>query len=329
MRSAEARSSAGTACGKVILLGEHAVVHGVPAIAVGIDRGAKARAFAKGQGPSELHVQSWNVDVREGDTASMLGRAFTAIVEATRTHLEGEGIPFEPCLVEASADLPPGGGLGCSAATGVAVARALDPSAAPSVVAARAMEWERVFHGNPSGIDAAVAARGGSVLFERGAPIVQLRVRSELTLVIGSSGMASSTKSMVDLVAKKLSTQPDVTRGIFERIRGLVREARAAIEAGDVATLGRLLVENQACLAELSLSTPEIDALCRIAAERGALGAKLTGAGGGGSVVALVDSTEVGERVLAGWRAAGFDGFSARVRAPSDTPTRCREEVSL
>ena len=164
----------------------------------------------------------------------MLGRAFTAIVEATRTHLEGEGIPFEPCLVEASADLPPGGGLGCSAATGVAVARALDPSAAPSVVAARAMEWERVFHGNPSGIDAAVAARGGSVLFERGAPIVQLRVRSELSLVIGSSGMASSTKSMVDLVAKKLSTQPDVTRGIFERIRGLVRDARAAIEAGDV-----------------------------------------------------------------------------------------------
>ena len=323
----EVRMPLGMACGKVILLGEHAVVHGVPAIAVGIDRGAHARATPILGQLCELAVAKWDVDVREGQDEPMLARAFTALVQATRRDLAAEDRLLKACRIEASAELPPGGGLGCSAATGVAVARALDPLASATEVARRAMEWERVFHGNPSGIDAAVAARGGCVYFKRGEPITPLRLRGELVLAVGSTGLASSTKSMVDAVARRLEADRAGTTRLFEEIHGFVREARVALETFDVLALGRTLEKNQLALSELSLSTTDIDTMCALARSRGALGAKLTGAGGGGSVIALVDSLELGERVVAAWASAGFSGFVSRVRAHAEAPLARQEEA--
>lgn len=323
----DSRFPLGIACGKVILLGEHAVVHGVPAIAVGIDRGAHARVAPLDRGPCELFVPGWDVDLREGADEPMLARAFTALVETTRRKLAEQGRTLEPCRVEASADLPPGGGLGCSAATGVAVARALDPFASSSEVAHRAMEWERVFHGNPSGIDAAVAARGGCVYFKRGEPITPLRLRGDLVLAVGSTGVASSTKSMVDAVAKRLADDPEGTTALFEEVHALVQKARVALETSDIHALGRALAKNQAVLAALSISTPEIDRMCGLALARGALGAKLTGAGGGGCVIALVESVEAGDRVVDAWTKNGFSGFVSRVRAHAESPTSRHEEA--
>lgn len=320
----------GMACGKVILLGEHAVVYGVPAIAVGIERGAHARAVRLARGPSELRVTGWDVHVREHEEGPALARAFTELLHATREALAATGATLESYRVEAAADLPPGGGLGCSAATGVAVARALDPSASASEIAARVMAWERVFHGNPSGVDAAVSARGGCVYFERGAPLVPLRLRggADLVLAVGSTGVASSTKFMVELVAERLASAPGPTGESFEQIRGLVRAARVAIEAGDLPALGRALSQNQAALAGLALSTPEIERMCALALDAGALGAKLTGAGGGGSVVALVDSLDRGAAVVAAWEEAGFGGFVSRVRGQPESASARRLAVA-
>lgn len=323
----DSRSPLGIACGKVILLGEHAVVHGVPAIAVGIDRGAHARATLLSAGPSELLVPEWDVHVREGESGPMIAQAFSEIVRVTRERLAESGRALVPSRVEGLADLPPGGGLGCSAATGVAVARALDPSANAAEIASRVMAWERVFHGNPSGVDAAVAARGGCVYFQRGEPIVSLRLRGELTLAVGSTGVPSSTKTMVDAVAARLASDPVGTRALFEAVRHLVFRARGAIESGDVTALGRTLDENQDVLDRLSLSTSAIDTMCRAAKATGALGAKLTGAGGGGSVVALVDSVDQGERVVAAWQRDGFTGFVTRVRGSIERrPETVRED---
>ena len=313
----------GTARGKVILFGEHAVVYGVPAIAVGIERGARATAAPlEGGGPSTLRVRDWNMNVREDDRETPLARAFHDLLCVTRE----AGVAVDPVAVNAEADLPPGGGLGCSAALGVAVARALDRDAPSEVIAERASAWERVFHGNPSGIDAAVSALGGCVLFERGAgcekpAITRIRVPTVVHLCIGNSGQASSTRSMVEAVARLRERRPDTTQKAFDAIHTLVKNARLAIEAADRNAVGQLLDLNQMLLSGLFVSTPDIEQMCASARAAGALGAKLTGAGGGGCVVALVDTPEIGSKVLAAWKSDGFDGFLTTFGAP-DTARR-------
>jgi mevalonate kinase len=305
---------AAVACGKVILLGEHAVVYGIPAIAVGIEHGVRAEARSIARGPSRLAVREWGVDVEARDLdasegagggAADLGTALGAILRASGCE--------SPLAIDAKVELPPGGGLGCSAALGVAVARAIDPRAKIEAVMDRVMAWERVFHGNPSGIDAACAARGGCIAFTKGEGIENVHAGAPLTLCIGHSGVASSTKSMVEAVARLRERRPEVVQKTFDGIRSLVRNARLAIEAGDRFALGRLMDLNQMLLSGLFVSTTEIERLCGLARENGALGAKLTGAGGGGCVVALVSGASGAESVLEAWRGAGFEGFATRV----------------
>jgi mevalonate kinase len=291
----------GTARGKVILFGEHAVVFGVPAIAVGIDRGARATASPVPGEASVLHVGTWNINTSD-ENEEPIARAFAGVVRAT-----GAGA-FE---VTAEADLPPGGGLGCSAALGVAIARALDPNAGSERIAERANVWERVFHGNPSGVDAAVASLGGCVCFQRDAQpsIERIRVPGIVHLCIGNTGFASSTRSMVESVARLRERRPEMTQRTFDAIHTLVKNARLAIEALDRRAIGQLLDLNQMLLSGLFVSTPEIEQLCSTARGAGAFGAKLTGAGGGGCVVALVDTPEIGANVISAWKRDGFDGF--------------------
>jgi len=306
----------GRACGKLILAGEHAVVHGVPAVALGIDRGAVARATELSSGPCRLRVTTWSVEMTEtGDTE--LSRAFRALLDSVRA--DGELAPLE---VEATTELPAGGGLGCSAALGVAIARAVAPEASDDDIREHAMAWERIFHGNPSGVDAAVATLGGAVQFVRRdgqSTIEQLAPLGSLVFAIGHSGVASSTRTMVESVARQRAERPAAVEAIFESIRAVVAGVRAALESGDRATLGRLLDENQRLLHSLALSTPDIDTMCESARVAGALGAKLTGAGGGGCVLALAESRASAERVLSAWKARSFEGFVAEIHTRGRT----------
>ncbi|WP_394839351.1 mevalonate kinase [Pendulispora rubella] len=308
------------ASGKVILLGEHAVVYGVPALAVGISRGALARATPRDEGPSILRLDGLPVELRADDEERDLSRSFRAVLEASG--VQGS------FLVEARTDLPPGAGLGCSAALGVALARALDPGATAALTAERAMAWERVFHGNPSGVDTAVSAEGGCIYFERGRGFERVESATPLLLCVGHTGTISSTKSMVEAVARLRERRPEMVAKSFDAIRSLVRNARLAIEAGDVRALGQLMDLNQMLLSGLFLSTQEIERMCGLARDVGALGAKLTGAGGGGCVASLVENRDVAERVLHAWKEAGFEGFLAETTSGSrpadraETPAR-------
>lgn len=304
--------TSGSAHGKVILLGEHTVVHGAPAIAVGIDRGARAEATSLAPGEaSRLHLGG---EVIAADAASSddRARAFAALLA------EGRAAPS--VAVEAASELPAGGGLGSSAAIGVAIGRAVAALFDPvedGEAAARAVAWERVFHGNPSGIDTAAAAIGGCFRFtrEHGAHPLKIPVAKPLVLCVGWSGSASSTRLMVEGVARLRERKPEMVGKSIAGITALVENAALAIEDGDHLGLGRLLDLNQMILAGLLLSTGPIEDLCATARAAGALGAKLTGAGGGGSVIALVADDEAATRVLDAWRGAGFGGFVTRVGA--------------
>jgi mevalonate kinase len=309
-----------TAGGKVILFGEHAVVYGIPAIAAGIDRGASASASESKKPFSTLFVSGFDVTASEDPSDDApLSRAFRAVLEATR-----RDVTVGTVHVAASAELPPGGGLGCSAALGVAIARALDASADDGVISDRANAWEQVFHGNPSGIDVAVAARGGCIAYRRNEDgtrkIEPIILGRPLNFCVGHSGVASSTKTMVEAVARYRERKPDLAQKTFDGIHTLVKNARLALEAGDVKAVGQLFDLNQMLLSGLFVSTPEIEHLCASARSAGALGAKLTGAGGGGCVVAIVESRAAGAKVLEAWKREGFDGFETSVGAVAESP---------
>ena len=299
----------GRASGKVILLGEHAVVYGSPALAAGIERGARAEAKLAGEGrPSRLTLGELRVIADAG--GADLERAFAALL--------GEGSSLPPMEIVAESDLPPGGGLGSSAAIGVAVARAAMSAAdlAPDDAAAiaRATAWERVFHGNPSGIDAAAAALGACFRFTRAGGPEPIHAARDLPLVIGSSGTTASTREMVEGLAHLRDRKPEMVDRSITAIGALVDNARLAIEIGDLVGVGKLMDLNQMLLAGLMLSTERLEELCALARGAGALGAKLTGKGGGGAVIALCADEETSAEVLLAFRSRGFEGFTTKVR---------------
>ena len=199
--------------GKVILLGEHAVVHGCPAIAVGIERGVSADAKVAER--DLLRLAPWDMALRPDPRGSEpLERAFAAALEL---------YPERPALeLSAEVELPAGAGLGCSAAIGVAVLDAIDQTLgierSRTELADAALAWERIFHGNPSGIDNTMSAIGGVALYRKGEPLEPLRSNKPLHLVIGYSGESSSTKEMVASVARQLENDPGRVGKSFEGI---------------------------------------------------------------------------------------------------------------
>jgi len=287
--------------GKLILLGEHAVVYGVPAIAVGISAGVSAEA-------ARAHASVLSLGELRASAAedSELGRAFRALLGA---------LSAPPVHVAVTLGMPVGSGLGASAAIGVAIARSVLECQGEPVDERRVLEaagaWENVFHGSASGIDAAAAFHGGCLWFTRGEGVRRIPLGAELSLCVALAGPPASTRLMVEGVAKLRARRPELVDKALDGIRSRVENARLAIAAGDVAALGKLMDLNQMILSGLFVSTEGIEAACQAARDAGALGAKLTGAGGGGAVVALVENEP--EPVLAAFEALGLRCFAARV----------------
>ncbi len=295
-----------TACGKIILLGEHAVVHGETAIASSIGRSAEAFAQFADHTRLRLSDDSGTWVAEQGSELDQAFHALLQVLHATR-----------PVALDARIHIPTRAGLGSSAALGVAAARSvasllgLHPDAVRDVDAATA--WERVFHGNPSGIDVAVAARGGSIAYCRRLGARPVPMTAPLMLCLVQAGPRASTRSMVEAASRFLAAHAAQGAEILAAIREAVAAGTAALQTGDTNALGKAMNDNQRALRQWGLSTSVIDMLCADALRTGALGAKLTGAGGGGSVICLAPGRE--NHVLDAWRSRGFVGRTIRVGA--------------
>jgi mevalonate kinase len=280
--------------GKVILLGEHAVVYGHPALAGAL--GAGVVCHVEPADDDALEIEPWGV-------AEPIERAAQALRDALSVRT--------PARIRCVATVPPRAGLGSSAALAVALARALAGAfgcaRAPEDIERAAAAVERLFHENPSGVDVALATRGGFGVFRRGVGLEPIAA-PPLHLAVGLSGEPRSTAAMVAGVRARV--EADVAaRAALDRLGALAAHGRHVL--GDAAALGALFDEAQRDLASLGLSTPRLDELCARARAAGAAGAKLTGAGGGGAVIAVGAE----RAVVAAWRAAGFDAFLAEVGA--------------
>ncbi|MGC4066597.1 MAG: mevalonate kinase [Polyangiaceae bacterium] len=305
-------TSSATAEGKVILLGEHAVVYGHPAIVTALDQGARASATRSAK--SALVLAGTRYVIGQGEVGTALGELL-------------EVLHAQDVEIEAEISIPAGLGLGASAALGVAIARAILQLVADDglpqderleLVQRAAQAWETVFHGTPSGIDVAAASLGGCFSFTRKDGPVPIHVARPLTLAVGIVGPKVSTKVMVSGVAELRRKHPDLVNDSLGRIRALVENARHDVEIGDLVALGHAMDDNQVELGRLGLSTDALERACEVARGSGALGAKLTGKGGGGCVVALCSKEP--QIVLEAWRNIGLEGFASSVAASATFP---------
>ncbi|MFN0249775.1 MAG: mevalonate kinase [Kofleriaceae bacterium] len=311
--------------GKIILLGEHAVVYGFPALAAALDRGVTVDAIPTPAGGSlRIDIPAWGLRVLASDDHPV-SRSLIAIADTL-------GVGRPPVTLVGDAQIPPGAGLGSSAALAVACARALlaykvDDARARStaeggidkrkvdaaLVAEAAAASEALMHGRASGIDVAFAASGGIGVYRRASGVRPLR-GTQLRVLVGPSGSPRSTAEMVQRVADATSgphSQSADDARLLE-LGNLTDAGTVALMAGEHGKLGAAMNRAHEILAGLGVSTAQLDQLCAAARLAGAHGAKLTGAGGGGAVIAIAPR-EREKAILDTWKQDGVDGFVATV----------------
>ena len=275
------------ASGKIILLGEHAVVYGRPALAAPIPLAVEARVVDSAD--TVLLVPRWGIEQR----IPPLSENPQGVAGILALLLERLDLASRALTIEAFPNVPRAMGLGGSSALAVAVIRALSDHFKLDLSNERinklAFECERAAHGTPSGVDNTIATYGSTLLFENnGSPSFQeVRPARSVSIAIGISGKESLTATTVAQVRQAWERQPERYERIFDQIGDLTLAGTEALQDGAYQELGELMNLCQGYLNALQVSTPELEELIHIARRCGAVGAKLTGGGGGGSVIAL------------------------------------------
>ncbi len=278
-----------SAPGKLILFGEHAVVYGRPALAIPV---------------TQVHT---DVEVRDSSRAGIWIHAPDVNLHAELNTLPSDHplaavihnffflfrvTPFPNLEIKISSTIPVASGLGSGAAVTVALTRVLSSFLARPMpdaeVNAFAYEIEKLHHGTPSGIDNTVITYAKPVYFIKGQPIETFRVGTPFTIVIGDTGISAPTKEAVGDVRKLWETDKGKWESVFDRVGKIAGEARKNIENGKWELLGELMDQNHLLLQKMTVSSPELDSLGSAARGAGALGAKLSGGGRGGNMIALV-----------------------------------------
>jgi hydroxymethylglutaryl-CoA reductase len=300
--------------GKIILLGEHSVVYGYHAIAAPLGLAIRAEVM-RPAATSELVISGWDSDPAAHNPAGAELASRVADLIADRL-----GIAGSPVRVEVFPELPRASGLGASAALAVAVIRAMVHSfglvVSEEEISQLAFECERLVHGTPSGIDNTVATFGRTILFRKtdaGNEIEDLVTPVPIPVVVGLTGVRSLTADTVGRVHAGWEKNPQHYEAIFSEIDGLVMTGVEALRRGDLAALGEVMNLNHGLLNALQVSSPELEAIVDLARRSGALGAKLTGGGGGGAMIAIAEPDRI-HSVANTLDVAGYQTYLTEIR---------------
>lgn len=294
-----------SAPGKVILFGEHAVVYGQPALAAPVTQVHADVRIEEIFSPG-VWVNAPNIQLHARLEALDASHPIAITVKNTLAALGVAYLSGITILIRSS--IPVAAGLGSGAAVSVATIRALSKYVGKALtdeqVSALAYETEKVYHGTPSGIDNTVIAYVRPVYFIKSQPPEIFRVRQAFTIVIGDTGVAASTRQAVGDVRKLWQAEPKRYEAYFTAIGSIVKTARQFIESGLPDSLGPLMDENHALLREMGVSSPELEGLVEAAHKAGARGAKMSGGGRGGNMIALAQFSKA-DIVAEGLQKAG------------------------
>ncbi len=286
--------TAGSAAGKAILLGEHAVVYGRPAVAVPLSDLRATAEVRPAEGGSGVRICAEDLGRIYRLAERYADEAAEALQVTVRNTLERLGVDpaGEDLEIIVRSRIPVARGLGSGTAVATAMVRALAQHYGQELtvteVSALVYRTEMILHGTPSGIDNTVVAHERPVWFRRGAEPVLVALGAPLTLVIADTGVPANTREAVAAVRERHEADPASVDALFDAIGALAEEGRAALVAGDRGRLGALMARNQEYLRPLGVSTPALEEIIAAAQEAGALGAKLSGGGRGGCAIALV-----------------------------------------
>lgn len=305
----------GSGYGKVILFGEHFVVHGVPGIVSAIDSSTEAEVTKATEGlniKDERKTAKGYSEEKRLQQIESIGRMLKAM------NLD----PKTPLNIWIGGTLPGFSGLGASAASSVAIARAINEeinlNLSNEKINSVAYEGEKAYAGNPSGIDNTAATYGGLMWFKKNPAggqdfVERLKIHRPVEIVIGSTGKVANTKAMVEGVAERKKKNPEKYDPLFRQAENLAKIGRKTLEDGDLKKVGELMNENHRILQEIGVSSRELDLLVDIARKQGAFGAKLTGGGGGGCMVALTPGKDLQGKVASAFKTAGYEFLSTKI----------------
>ena len=279
--------------GKAILLGEHSVVYGRHAIAVPVPLNIRVKVEEADDGVL-LMIPSWGVEYyldKKPEERQSFEKPAALILE--KMNLNNVGMK-----IEVFSDIPRGMGLGGSAVLAVSIIKALNHhykmGLSEQEINQMAYESEKIAHGNPSGIDNTIATYGYPLIYRKGEKTLKerLQIKEPLNLVLAFSKSEGLTAKTVAHVRKQWKSNQEMYDGVFDDIDAIVLNGIQAIQDNDLKQLGELMNFNQGLLNTLQVSTPELERMIHVARDAGAFGAKLTGGGGGGAMIAVSDNPD-------------------------------------
>ena len=290
-------STSSSAPGKAILLGEHAVVYGQPALAVPVNQ-VKARAYISplpGNPPDTILINAPDIHLNTELSALEDKNSFKSLFSVIKDELKIKSFPA--FSIKIKSELPIASGLGSGAAVSIAVIRAVSTFLGCPLenerISALAFEVEKLYHGTPSGIDNTVITYEKPVFFIRGEKMEILSFQVPFHLLVADSGISSRTSEVVLDLRNRWLKEPEKYDELFFKIGNISLRGKNAIEKGDLQELGKLMNEDHSLLRELDVSNTKLDELVNAAQLSGALGAKLSGAGRGGNMIALVTEANI------------------------------------